>query len=268
MSDVVPETAAGGAPFDFNGPGSARQFQDGRGDIDVEHHLLRRAGGRNHGGKPRDDWNPCGLFVRKPALVAQAVLAVEVAVVARENDESVGELSLFFERLDDLSDAIVHRREGSLAAEHGGVVRHGSRSQRRKAADLPQQGRLVYRRLAEIGPVRHFRVREQAAMPLRWDEHLAIDRLEAAVIELADVRVHGLVRQVEQERLRPGAPNERERAIVEDVGHVSGAVALRSPSVDFRIEYWPCPLKLTHMSKPGLAESSFPMCHLPTNAVS
>ena len=70
---------------------------------------------------PHHERNPRRLLVRESALSAEPVLAVEVAVVARHDDDRVLELSHVLEHLEDATRRVVDSQE-HLEPTDDGVV--------------------------------------------------------------------------------------------------------------------------------------------------
>ena len=125
-----------------------------------------------------------------------------------------------------------------MAAANLVVVRRGLPSERRQVVDLAQQRGLVERRLERIGASRHRPARIPSAMPFRGDKtaRLSRQRHHAAVVLLNDVRVNGLVSQIDEKRLAGGLLDELLHVVGQHVGDVALDALLLAVHVEQRID--------------------------------
>ena len=97
------------------------QFEQARGEVDGEHLRLDdlRLGGRREAGIAHDLHDADAGFVGG-ALVHHAVLAVEDAVVAHEDDDGVVQFAALLEQFVEPAHAVVHGEERApVGAGHG-----------------------------------------------------------------------------------------------------------------------------------------------------
>src|SRR5262249_16071008 len=98
--------------------------------------------------------NADGLFISETALDAEAMLAVEVAMVARENDHGVIELAGGPQGVKNLADAFLGGHEQPHAVVNGFVIGGSFRLHRRNVVDFARQCGLVARWLKGVWPAR------------------------------------------------------------------------------------------------------------------
>src|SRR5262245_13268022 len=88
---------------------AAGELDQRRCDVEREHHLAHPCPGGDAPGEAHEECGAAALLVREAPLRAQAVLAEEKAVVAKEHDAGLLELSSLMEDIQDPADALVHR---------------------------------------------------------------------------------------------------------------------------------------------------------------
>src|SRR6476646_705968 len=84
---------------------SAAEFQQRRRQIDAEHELVKFCPGLDQGWITDEERDADRFFVGQAALDAQAMLAIEIAVIAREDDQRPIELARCAQRVENLADA-------------------------------------------------------------------------------------------------------------------------------------------------------------------
>src|SRR5438477_5954492 len=91
----------------FRGRGSA-YFEQSGGDVNVEGELWEDGSSFYQGRVAHKQRDARGFLIRKAAFDAQAMLAVEIAFVAGEEDERLVELVRVLESFEDAPRGFVH----------------------------------------------------------------------------------------------------------------------------------------------------------------
>ena len=188
------------------------------------------------------------------------MLAEERAVVAHEHQHRVLEQRLLFQRRTQSTDSFIDsehhlgprldRRIGDLLVEDfctellrdaAGVLRFQRCGEHRLAG-------TVLRGETEVGSAPIDLARVLAAVPFGGDEALVAGDVYRAVVTLHDLRMNGLVADVDHERLAPRSRRKLDRAIREQVGDVTGNALQAAVLEQLRIAMSPCPAKLTQWS--------------------
>jgi hypothetical protein len=165
------------------------------------------------------------------------VLAVEVALVAREHEDRVVQPAGLLQGLEDPSHSLVDGGEHPLPAANDLIGAAGDRRQRRHAIEGAREGRLAPQVVADVGAPGDRGAGIEPLVARGGDERLGGGGVaQAAVVALDDVGVNGLVRQVEEEGSSVRPPDERDGPVREDVGDVPGdlrqAAVLEEVGVD------------------------------------
>ena len=183
----------------------ATQLEEGRRQIDIHDHRLRRAPRGDERRIADQDGNPRALLIGESSLTTQAVLAVEESVVTGDDNHRVVERAHCLECRDESPGGIVHTEQHLEPTDDCVVRRAAPGAQGRQLSDLALQrglpldwGRRVGASL-DGGP----RIPSAVALGSHESTRLSRERLRASVIGLKDVRMHGLVGQVQKERLAP-----------------------------------------------------------------
>lgn len=178
-----------------------------------------------------------GFFVGQAALAAEAVFAVEVAVVAGEDDGGVGEMAGAFESVDEAAEAFVDGLGHTHAVEDHDVVGGGLRGERRDAFDVLQEGGFICWEdfvVAAAG-----RSAAGVEVPMARGDFEIVGLFEAgdfAVGVLGDVGMDGFVGEVEAEGFVALLIDEIDGVIGKNIGDVALGLDGFSVDVEGRIE--------------------------------
>src|SRR5687767_10746099 len=125
-----------------------RQFGTAEGEergsqVDAEDCLAELRLWLDERGIADEEGNADGFFVGEAALEIQAVFAVEVTVVAGENNQRAIELAGFLEGGENLADAFFGGHHQAEAIADGFVVGGGFAGEGRETVELSHEGWLV-----------------------------------------------------------------------------------------------------------------------------
>ena len=183
------------------------------------------------------EWDADGFLVRQAAFAAEAVFAVEVAVVAGEDDGGVGKLAGAFEGFDDAAEAFVDGLGHTHAVEDHGVVGGGRRREGREAIDRLEKGRFIcWEDFVVAAAGRCLAGVEVFVARSDFEVTGFFEAGDFAVGALGDVGVDGFVGEVEAERFVAFLGNEFDGVIGEDIGDVAFGLDGFSVYVEGRIE--------------------------------
>ncbi len=206
--------------------------------------ICTRRGARD--GQPwisNDERDANGLFVREAALFVEAVLSVEVSMVAGENDDGVIERAFSLERREDASQAVIDAQQHLEAPSDFLVGRGRLRAEGRQAVDLAKERWFSERRFERVRAPRHRAAGIAPAVALGGHEssRLTGDGPKAPVVALNHIGMNRFVSQVHEERLIGGTVDESLDVVGEQVGRVPLGLYSFTIDIQRRVDGFPLP---------------------------
>ena len=204
------------------------QFENRRGQIDTEHHPLRPDARLDQARVADHHGDTHRLFVGQASLGIQAVLTVEVSMIAGHHEKGIVQFAGALQRLQQPTHTLVDTRDHLQPLANRRIGCRGVRPQRGQARDLPHQGGFVQWRNTGAREPHDRLVIVDAQVPVRRNE-AALDQTKGRI------RVHGLLREEKHERLFPRGLQERHGMVRKHVRYMPFESQELTAHVELRI---------------------------------
>ena len=166
------------------------------------------------------------------------MLAVEIPVIAREDDDGVVEHAFFLERREDAAETVVNTQQHLDTPSDFLVGRCGLASEWRQPLGGTEQRGFSQRRFERTRASRHRAAGVASAVAFGGHEPSGLtgNRREAPIVSLNHVRMDRLVCQVDEERLFGRTLNEPLHVVGEEIGRVTFGMNALAVDVQRRVD--------------------------------